>query len=202
MKVLVTAGPTREFLDDVRFLSNRSSGRMGFACAEAAARAGHTVTLVTGPVDLPDPRGVAVIRVVSAREMHKAAMKAFRSATVVIATAAVSDYRPATRAKGKIKKGAARLALELVRNPDILAEMGAKKGKRVLIGFALEVRHATEHALAKYRRKNLDAIVLNRPATFGSESIEAEIFTAAGSRRHRGSKASLAAMLVRFAESR
>lgn len=202
MKFLITAGPTREFLDDVRFLSNPSSGKMGFACAEAAARAGHRVTLVSGPVDLQDPKGVKVVRVVSAREMHKAAMTAYRAADVVIATAAVSDYRPATRTKGKIKKGAARLTLKLVRNPDILAEMGAKKGKRILIGFALEVHDAKAEALAKYRRKNLDAIVLNRPATFGSGTIEAEIFTSAGSMRHRGTKASLAAILVRFAESR
>lgn len=199
MRFLITAGPTREYLDDVRFLSNPSTGRMGFACAEAAVAAGHDAVLVTGPVDLPDPKGVTVVRIVSARDMHKAAMKAFKAADAVIATAAVSDYRPSERARGKIKKGAARLTLELVKNPDILAEMGNRKGRRVLIGFALEVQNARASAVAKYRAKNLDAIVLNRPATFGSESIRAEIVTEDGVVKLNGAKRALADHLVALA---
>ena len=200
MKFLVTAGPTREFLDDVRFLSNPSTGRMGFACAEAAALAGHHVVLVTGPVELTDPAGVDVVRVTSAIEMHKAAMKAYRDAEVVIATAAVSDYRPATRAKGKIAKGPARLTLALARNPDILAAMGAKKGARVLIGFALEVQQARERALAKYRAKNLDAIVLNSPETFASDSVKAVIHLMDDEIDFEGTKRELAETLVTLAK--
>lgn len=202
IRFLVTAGPTREYLDDVRFLSNPSTGRMGFACAEAAVAAGHEAVLVTGPVDLPDPKGATVVRVVSARDMHRAAMKAFKTVDVVIATAAVSDYRPAARAKGKLKKGATRLTLELVKNPDILAEMGARKGNRVLIGFALEVQNARASAVAKYRAKNLDAIVLNRPATFGSASIRAEIVTEDGVVRLEASKRALADHLVALAATK
>jgi phosphopantothenoylcysteine decarboxylase/phosphopantothenate--cysteine ligase len=197
---LVTAGPTREFLDDVRFLSNPSTGRMGFACAEAAALAGHDVVLVTGPVELADPAGVEVVRVVSAVEMHRAAMKACRTADVVIATAAVSDYRPASRAKGKIAKGPARMTLALAKNPDILAEMGAKKGRRVLIGFALEVQKARERALAKYRAKNLDAIVVNSPETFASDSVKAVIHLMDDEIDFEGTKRELAATLVALAK--
>src|SRR5438477_2659414 len=133
MRVLVTAGPTREYLDAVRFLSNASSGKMGFACATAAAKAGHDVTLVTGPVALPDPKGVRTIRVVSADEMHRAVMKAYPKIDAAIATAAVGDYRPAERVEGKLKKKSGALTLKLVRTRDILQDMGAKKGKRVLV---------------------------------------------------------------------
>jgi len=176
VRVLVTAGPTREYLDAVRFLSNASSGRMGFACAAAAARAGHEVTLVTGPVTLPDPPGVRTIRVVSAGDMHRAAMKAYPPSDAVIATAAVGDYRPAERFAGKLKKKTGALTLRLVRTRDILREMGAKKGKRVLVGFALEVENAVPQALLKYREKNLDYIVLNTPRSFAAETMDCRIY--------------------------
>ena len=198
MRVLITAGPTREYLDDVRFLSNPSTGAMGFACAEAAVRAAHRVTLVTGPSPLSDPRGVTVIRVTSALEMREAALKAYASADVVIATAAVSDYRPARRVKGKIKKSAARMTLDLVRTPDILGEMGRTKGERILIGFALETKDEVANALGKLATKRLDHIVLDSPAAFGADRIDATVIHADGSREsfRRIPKRELAKLLV------
>ena len=202
MRVLITAGPTREHLDDVRFLSNPSTGAMGFACARAAAKAGLRVTLVTGPVGLADPPGVEVVRVTSALEMRAAAMKAYAGAGAVIATAAVSDYRPARRAKGKIKKGPARISLPMVRTPDILEEMGRRKNGRILIGFALETADEVANALGKLRRKRLDHVVLDSPAAFGADRIDATVIHADGSRESfRGiAKKDLAKLLVGLLE--
>jgi phosphopantothenoylcysteine decarboxylase/phosphopantothenate--cysteine ligase len=176
MRVLVTAGPTREYLDDVRYLSNASSGKMGFACAAAAARAGHDVTLVTGPVALPDPRGVRTIRVVSAEEMYRAVMKAYPKIDAAIATAAVGDYRFATRISGKLKKKPGPLTLKMVRTKDILQAMGDRKGRRVLVGFALEVQNAVGQALRKYEKKHLDYIVLNAPKTFAADRMDCRVY--------------------------
>ncbi len=176
MRVLVTAGPTREYLDAVRFLSNASSGKMGFACAAAAARAGHDVTLVTGPVALADPAGVRTIRVVSADEMYRAVMKAYPKIDAAIMTAAVGDYRPAERVAGKLKKSAGTLTLRLVRTRDILKEMGRKKGRRILVGFALEVQDAIHQALLKYKKKNLDFVVLNTPRTFAADRMDCRVY--------------------------
>ena len=176
MRVLVTAGPTREYLDAVRFLSNPSSGKMGFACAVAAADAGHDVTLVTGPVSLPDPPGLRTIRVVSADDMHRAVMKAYPKTDAVIMTAAVGDYRPAGRFAGKLKKSSKTLTLKLVRTRDILKALGAKKGKRILVGFALEVQDAVHQALLKYKKKNLDYVVLNSPRSFAADRMDAVVY--------------------------
>lgn len=187
MRILVTAGPTREFLDDVRFLSNPSSGRMGFACAKAAARAGHQVLLVTGPVELPDPPGVRTVRVVSAHDMHRAALRAWPRMHAAIMTAAVGDYRPARRVAGKIKKSASPLTLKLVRTRDILLELGRRKGRRLLVGFALETADGPRQALLKYERKNLDFIVLNGPASFGAGRMDADVYReGAVAKRFRG----------------
>ena len=176
MRVLVTAGPTREYLDDVRFLSNPSSGKMGFACAVAAADAGHDVTLVTGPVELPDPPGIRTLRVVSADDMYRAVHRAYPKSDAVIMTAAVGDYRPASRFEGKLKKKTGPLTLKLVRTRDILQEMGDRKGGRILVGFALEVQDAVRHALLKYEKKNLDYIVLNTPKTFAADSMDCQVY--------------------------
>ncbi len=176
MRVLVTAGPTREYLDAVRFLSNPSSGKMGFACAVAAARAGHDVTLVTGPVALPDPPGLKTVRVESAEEMRRAVMKAYPRAEAVVMTAAVGDYRPAERVAGKLKKSGGTLTLKLVRTRDILKSLGARKGRRILIGFALEVQDAVHQAKLKYEKKKLDYIVLNGPASFAADRMNADVY--------------------------
>jgi phosphopantothenoylcysteine decarboxylase/phosphopantothenate--cysteine ligase len=160
--VLITAGPTHEDLDPVRFLGNRSTGKMGYAIASQALRRGASVTLVSGPVHLPDPRGADVVCVRSAREMHEAVIQRFEEADVVIMAAAVADYRPEQRAPRKIKKGDG-LQLELVRNPDILADVGAKRGHRpaVLVGFALETENLEQVARHKLERKGADLIVAN-----------------------------------------
>ena len=176
MRLLVTAGPTREYLDAIRFISNASSGKMGFACAAAAARAGHDVTLVSGPVALADPPRVRTIRVTSADEMYRAVLKAYSKADGVIMTAAVGDYRPAERVAGKLKKNAEALTLRLVRTRDILKELGRKKGKRVLVGFALEVQDAVHQALLKYKKKNLDYVVLNTPRTFAADRMDCQVY--------------------------
>jgi phosphopantothenoylcysteine decarboxylase/phosphopantothenate--cysteine ligase len=160
--ILITAGPTLEDLDPVRFLGNRSSGRMGYAIASMALRRGAEVTLVSGPVALTAPVGADIVQVRSARQMHEAVMKRFDSHDVVIMAAAVADYRPGVRAGHKIKKGG-ELKLELVRNPDILADVGAKRSARpkVLVGFALETEDLERSAREKLERKGADLIVAN-----------------------------------------
>jgi phosphopantothenoylcysteine decarboxylase/phosphopantothenate--cysteine ligase len=159
--VLVTAGPTREPLDPVRYLSNRSSGRMGYALATQAVRRGAQVTLVTGPTHLPPPSGIRVIPVQTALEMRDAVLHAADSATIVIKAAAVADYRPGRLATEKIASKQAGLRLELEPTPDILRELGARKGERFLVGFAAETHDLREHAQAKLAAKGVDLIVAN-----------------------------------------
>jgi phosphopantothenoylcysteine decarboxylase/phosphopantothenate--cysteine ligase len=169
-RVVVSAGPTREHLDPVRYLSNESSGRLGFALARAAAVLGASVTLVAGPVALATPRGVRRVDVVSAREMLAACRRAFRGADGLVMAAAVADFRPRRRLSGKwrAKDGGARAArLELVANPDVLATLGRSKGARAVIGFALETGAGLRRARAKLARKNADFVVLNGPANLG-----------------------------------
>ena len=159
--VLVTAGPTREPLDPVRFLSNRSSGKMGYAIAEAAAARGAHVILVSGPTALAAPPDVDVVHVETAEEMHRAVLAKLESARVVIKAAAVADYRPKQQAAGKLKKGHAVSEIALEPTPDILAELGKRKGKRVLVGFAAETDDLVANARKKLQRKNLDLVVAN-----------------------------------------
>jgi len=160
-KVLVTAGPTREALDPVRFLTNHSTGTMGYALAEAAARRGARVVLVSGPTALPVPPGVERIDVTSADEMHAAAQQ-HADADLVLAAAAVADYAPAEASEQKVKKGEGDLTLRLRRTPDVLAALGARKREgQTLVGFALETHDGRANARAKLERKNLDWIVLN-----------------------------------------
>lgn len=164
MKIVITAGPTREHLDPVRFLSNPSTGKMGFAIAAAAARRGHTVTLVAGPVSLKTPQGVARVDVVSAREMLSAVQAAVLEADVFISTAAVADWRPARCAGTKLKKRQMSGTLKLVRNPDILKTIsGCLK-----IGFAAETDNVLAEAARKCREKNLAFIVANDVSEAGS----------------------------------
>ena len=161
---VVSAGPTREHLDPVRFLSNPSTGKMGFAVARAAARRGHGVTLVSGPVSLPTPRGVKRIDVVSAREMLAAVLSALDGREAVfVSTAAVADWRPRRCARKKLKKGAMSGTLELVRNPDILKTLARRKSASAvrLVGFAAETGDALSEAARKCREKKLEFIVAN-----------------------------------------
>ena len=160
--MLVTAGPTREPLDPVRYLGNRSSGKMGYALAEAAREAGADVVLVSGPTALPDPPGIETLRVERAEEMREAVLAHAPSADIFIAAAAVADYRPARPAPQKIKKAQDRLRLELVRNPDILAEVAAGRPRPFCVGFAAETDDLERHARAKLADKGLDMVCANR----------------------------------------
>jgi phosphopantothenoylcysteine decarboxylase / phosphopantothenate---cysteine ligase len=172
--VLVTAGPTVEDIDPVRFVSNRSSGKMGYRLAEAARDRGARVILVSGPTSLPAPNGVEVLSVRSAQDMQQAVADRVGPATVVIAAAAVSDYRPAGASASKIKKTDGPVALQLVRTPDILKGLGEAKGARLLVGFAAETEDLVGNARKKLDAKNLDLVVANdvtRPAAgFGAET--------------------------------
>ncbi len=159
--ILITAGPTREPFDPVRFISNHSSGKMGFALAAEARRRGARVILVSGPTGLKPPAGVEFVPITTAREMREAVMKELKRTTAVIKAAAVSDYRPAELSKNKIKKQPGKMTISLEMNPDILSEIGALKGKRILVGFAMETEGLLEHARGKLAAKNLDLIVAN-----------------------------------------
>ena len=160
-QILVTAGPTREELDPVRFLSNHSSGKMGYAIARAAWRRGAAVTLVTGPTCLDAPWGVEAVTVESAGDMREAVLARIDIISTIIMAAAVADYRPALRAAEKIKKADGPLSLELVKNPDILGDLGNIKGERILVGFAAETGNLLENAAKKLAEKNLDMVVAN-----------------------------------------
>jgi phosphopantothenoylcysteine decarboxylase/phosphopantothenate--cysteine ligase len=159
--VLVTAGPTEEPLDPVRFISNRSSGKMGYALAQAAVQRGARVILVSGPVRLPEPAGVSVIHVRTATEMRDAVMEHLAEAGIIVKSAAVADYHLSRVPQHKVKKTAARISLDLDPTPDILAELGQKKGDRLLIGFAAETENLTESARQKLKTKNCDMVVAN-----------------------------------------
>ena len=160
-RILITAGPTREEIDPVRYISNHSSGKMGYAIARAARLRGAEVTLVTGPTFIPVPHGVSVVRVESAEQMREAVLGRLDGSDIVIKAAAVADYRPRLRAEMKVKKSAAHLAIDLEKNPDILSEIGAIKGGRLLVGFAAETEELVANAAGKLARKNLDLIVAN-----------------------------------------
>lgn len=182
--VLVTAGPTREALDPVRFISNRSSGKMGYALAEAALARGASVILISGPVPLSPPAGAKVVRVETAVEMRKAVLEHLEPATIIVKAAAVADYHLTRAPSQKMKKTAARISLELEPTPDILAELGEKKGDRLLIGFAAETENLREEARRKLASKNCDMIVANlvgqEGAGFDSDFNEVVLALATG----------------------
>lgn len=174
--VVITAGPTQEPLDPVRYISNRSSGKMGYAIAEAASARGARVILVSGPVALAEPQGVEVAHVETAKQMRAAVLEHLEAATIIVKAAAVADYHVAEIPKQKMKKTAARLSLELDPTPDILAELGQKKGDRLLIGFAAETQNLIDEARRKLQTKNCDMVVGNIVSRddigFGSDDNE------------------------------
>jgi phosphopantothenoylcysteine decarboxylase / phosphopantothenate---cysteine ligase len=203
VNLLVSAGPTREFFDSVRFISNPSSGKMGYAIARAAARRGHAVTLVTGPVSIQPPAGVTVVPVVTAAEMARVCKTAFRQADAAIMTAAVCDYRPVRPAAHKLAKKDQPLRVRLEPTEDIAAALGRRKGRRLLIGFAMEDNDPRPHAERKLKKKNCDLIVLNGPENVGGDEAEVEFFTPSGGWAGpvRGSKSQIAGWLVRMIEA-
>ncbi|MBM4034356.1 MAG: phosphopantothenoylcysteine decarboxylase [Planctomycetes bacterium] len=180
MRLLVTAGPTREYLDDVRFLSNASSGRMGCAIARAAVARGHEVVLICGPLEVAPPP-CSVRDVVSTADMLARCVEEFPAADALIMAAAPADFRPARRVRGKLKKSSAPRALRLARTPDILAELARRRGTQVMAGFALEARDLAKNARQKLREKGLDLIVANTPEAIAAERSTAHVFFPDGS---------------------
>jgi len=208
MRFLITAGPTREPIDPVRYLSNRSSGKMGYALAAAALAKGHEVLLISGPVAIPAPDGATLVRVETAQEMYHAVADAIHEADAAIFCAAVADYRVAEVAGEKIKKTAETMTLTLVKNPDILGSARSAFGfEGLLVGFAAETEKLAEHALDKLRRKDCDLLVANDVSrtdiAFDRDENEVELFYRDG--RHetlaQASKAAIAAELVGRVES-
>jgi phosphopantothenoylcysteine decarboxylase/phosphopantothenate--cysteine ligase len=202
LRIVVTAGPTREYLDSVRFISNASSGRMGFALARAAVQAGHDVTLICGPVSLTAPNHVRLVRVVTAEQMYLATRRAFVRADAAVFCAAVSDYRPARPLTRKAEK--VRMARRIVLTPtvDIAASIGRIKRGRVMIGFALEDHDGRSKARRKLLAKRFDAIVLNSPANIDARDASAEVLEK-GDRWvswPRQSKAAMARRIIRLLE--
>ena len=188
-RLLVTAGPTHEAIDPVRFIANASTGKMGYAIAAAAAKRGAEVTLVSGPTSLPCPEGVRLIDVVSAAQMRNAAVSAFENADAAVCTAAVADYTPAHPADHKLKKAHEHLdAIELVETADILAELCASKEDRVVVGFAAETNNLIPNAQAKLTRKGADAIIANdvsrADSTFGSDTNRIAVVCSEGVEQH------------------
>ena len=167
-KVLITAGRTEEPIDPIRYFSNKSTGKMGYSLAEAAEKLGAEVTVISGPVEIPAPDNVKIIKVRTAREMYNRTMGNFKDKDIIIATAAVADFRPEYVSDNKIKKGE-ELIVKFVKNPDILLELGKEKKDNVLIGFAAESENLLENAKGKMERKNLDMIVANSVDYFGTE---------------------------------
>ena len=175
-KILITSGRTKENIDPIRYLSNNSSGKMGYSLAQAAVDLGAEVTLVSGPTDLKVPNGLEnFISVESALEMYEKVDEYFKNIDIFIACAAVADYRPKEYKKEKIKKSDSDFVIELVRNPDILLEMSKKKEKQLLVGFAAETNDIRENALKKLEKKNLDIIVANNASVMGSDENVIEI---------------------------
>jgi phosphopantothenoylcysteine decarboxylase/phosphopantothenate--cysteine ligase len=203
MRFLITAGPTREPIDPVRYLSNRSSGKMGYALASAALAKGHEVVLISGPVSIPAPEGVTLVRVETALEMYDAVAAAIHEADAAIFCAAVADYRVAEVAEEKIKKTGETITLTLVKNPDILGSARSVFGfTGLLVGFAAETEKLAEHAADKLRRKGCDLLVANDVSrtdiAFDRDENEVDLFYRDG--RHetlaRASKREIAEGLV------
>ena len=203
MRFLITAGPTREPIDPVRYLSNRSSGKMGYAIAEAAIEAGHEVVLISGPVQLARPRAVAVVPVSTSDQMFEAVQRQVRNCDILVMCAAVADYKPVAVFTKKIKKRDAKLSLELIPTRDILTSL-PKKRKYLVVGFAAETENLEANAQKKLLEKNCDVIVAN-DAHIGMESDEneVEIFVRGGETKKisRASKKIIARELIKFFEN-
>jgi len=166
--IVVTAGPTCEDVDPVRYLTNRSSGKMGYALAQAAVRRGARVILISGPTRLDPPQGVEFVSVRSTEQMHRAVIEHLQAASALIMAAAVADYRPVAPQSKKMKKTGERVTLELESTPDILADVARGKGNRIIVGFAAETDHVAEHARAKLESKQADLIVANDVTAAGA----------------------------------
>jgi phosphopantothenoylcysteine decarboxylase/phosphopantothenate--cysteine ligase len=179
-RILITSGPTRQYLDPVRYLTNASSGRMGSALAEAALALGHEVVVVSGPVEVAYPAAAEVVPVVTTEEMLAAATDQFTTCDGLIGAAAPCDYRPEIVETHKISKSGREIDLHLVETEDILATLGTRKGRRWVVGFALETAEHRQRALLKLRRKHCDLIVSNGPQSLGSADSQVEVLASGG----------------------
>ncbi len=202
MRILITAGPTREYLDDVRYLSNASSGRMGYALAESALECGHEVVLISGPVDIKPPKGCEFHSVETTSQMKSVCHECFGKCDGVIAAAAVCDYKPVSRVQGKLAKTGGPVSFDMIETDDVLAELGQTKNNHWIVGFALEAENARENALQKLRAKNCDWIILNNPSAIGSETNQVEILDHSGkvNASYSGSKTDVALKIIQWIE--
>jgi phosphopantothenoylcysteine decarboxylase / phosphopantothenate---cysteine ligase len=201
---LITAGGTREYIDPVRFISNASSGKMGYALAAAAMKAGLSVTLITAPTNLMPPKGVKIIAVETSAEMFAAMKKHFKKCDCLIMAAAVSDYAPFKTSKTKIKKSDRFLSIKLKPTTDILKWAGQHKKQQIVVGFALEDKDIKNRAAKKLTQKNLDMIIANTPAAIGAEKSSVHILTADGrwTTLPLADKATLAKKIVKIISAR
>ncbi|WP_457678468.1 bifunctional phosphopantothenoylcysteine decarboxylase/phosphopantothenate--cysteine ligase CoaBC [Thermovibrio sp.] len=204
-KVVITAGPTREYIDPVRFISNPSSGKMGYALAKAAAAMGAKVVLISGKTCLKRPYKVKRVEVETVEEMRKEVLKEVEDADAYVSAAAIGDYAPVERRKEKIKKGEGELLLRLKRTPDILKEVGSQKRKgQVVVGFAAETENLTENAKRKLREKNLDFVVANdiKRGVFGSSENAVIVINKSGAIEIKGSKEEVAVEILKLVSER
>ncbi len=202
LSLVVTAGPTREKIDPIRFISNYSTGKFGYEIAREARRRGHRVLLISGPTNLEPPKGVRIVIVESALEMREAVKRAIKKADCLVMNAAVCDWRAHSASRRKIKRRTGKRVLELIENPDILKEIGRKKGDMILVGFALETEDLGSNAYKKLREKNLDIILANRhrakSGVFGDKRVDVLMVDRHGKRTilpHK-SKAELAKIVL------
>jgi len=204
MRILITAGPTREYFDDVRYLSNASSGMMGYALADAAQTAGHEVVLVSGPVQQEPPPNCELHPVETTEQLRLACERLFPDCDGVIAAAAVCDYRPRHRIAGKITKTGQPVTFELVETSDVLAELGARKSHRWVMGFALESQDPRANAMRKLRMKHCDCIVLNDTSAIGAADNSVEVIDPSGQTvaAFGGPKPDVARALIAWIETR
>ena len=203
MRFLITAGPTREYLDSVRYLSNGSTGKMGYACAATAVDRGHEVTLISGPTALPEPENIVFVPVVSTEDMALAVIAQLDRCDCLIMAAAPCDYAPPRKLPGKLKKGEIPLTLKLQRTPDILTMVASQKRDQIIIGFAVEDADPMANARKKLLNKDLDAIVLNSPDSFAADATHFHILRrdAEPLSLPNTEKADLASELINLAES-
>jgi phosphopantothenoylcysteine decarboxylase/phosphopantothenate--cysteine ligase len=203
-RILITSGPTRQYLDPVRYLSNASSGRMGAALAAAVVEAGHEAVVVSGPVEVVYPEKAEVVAVQSTEDMLEACLRLFPACDGLIAAAAPCDYRPETVAGHKIRKTGGSLALQLVETPDVVATLAAAKKKQWIVAFALETEDPRIRAMQKLERKNCDLIIVNGPRAIHSPDTQVEILDASGrtAAGFAGSKQEVARQIFRVIEGR
>jgi phosphopantothenoylcysteine decarboxylase/phosphopantothenate--cysteine ligase len=205
MHLLITAGGTREYIDPVRFITNASSGRMGYALASAAVKAGHKVTLITTPVDQQPPKEAKIVKVETTAQMFKAMQKYFSRCACLIMAAAVADYTPIKRAKTKIKKTGKSLTIKVKPTTDILKWTGRhKKKNQIVVGFALEDKAVRTRAEKKLKEKNLDMIIANTPAAIGADksTVQIKIPGFRWTKIENSSKASISKRIIRLAEAK